>query len=358
MLLLLAGLLAAPSFKREPVSLSVYPASVHTPTRTLELSLTAFGSAQPLLCAGETVVPLVPNGKVSANTPLLLGYEEDCSFLLSRLAQGYAIPSQAPTDGQVREALLTLRTATSPLARGSAYGYLQTLLFPSPTYDYAALHREWSAVLPRVAQTVSLPYEGWFYGECDGYESVFDTLSAEDLTPSGFTALLSAPPEAPASGKLYTEPRLWLAALCSSSEADLLTEGETYRFSLETGTVSATLLPVRREGERALLLFDALTFPSVLPPRTSRVSLTLSAPSALRVPACAVRQQESGTFVYALVGQRVLARGVRVREEDGVWAYVEPDPSVVCGGETLRPLREHEAVIWDGQNLYHRKILP
>lgn len=352
----MALLLASPSLRREPASLSVYPATVYAPVSTLTLSVVSFGRAVPLECAGETVVPICPNGKVSANTPLLLGYEGDCSALIDRLAPRYAVPPSPPEGREVRQALLSLRTAPTEAARQTADAYLRRLLSPPPVYDYAALHRELRECLP-LAQTLCAPTDGWFYGSCDGYEGALDTPDPAVLTPSLWEALLQTPATSPAPGKLYTSPELWLAALCTADLAHRLSVGETYLFPFSTGPLSATLIRLPAEGDRVLLLFRACTFPSLLPPRTSTVTLVLSAPPSLRVPACAVRHEGDATFVYALVGERVMARGIAVREEDGVWAYVEPVSSAVIEGETLRPLREMEAVVYEGADLYHRKII-
>lgn len=216
-----------------------------------------------------------------------------------------------------------------------------------------ALYAELSEMVKHTNDPAPVPaaMDGTFYHTADGYEHVFGTEIAKNLTPEGLTALLSAPAERRESiGRLVSNGTWYLAVPASKALADTYTADTAYTMHLEGGSLSMILekITLAENGEGALLLFRADARPAFLSlSRAQRVRIEKQAVTGLSIPACALSAQ--GT-VYVIRDGVARLCPVSLLQTDGGCA-------LILAEEREGALAAGERVIVSARQLFDGKVL-
>ena len=193
--------------------------------------------------------------------------------------------------------------------------------------------------------------DGVFYSATDGYEAVFGTKTAADLTPEGLRTLLEAAPDPIESvGKLVSQSTWFLAIPTTRDIANTYSDSQSYVLYFEDGALSMTLdrITPAADGEEALLLFRADAMPTWLSlSRAQSVRVEREQVTGLSIPAHALIE---GNAVYIL--------------QDGVARLRCVTPLQTAQGCVLVSienkdgyLREGDTVIVSTRQLFDGKVL-
>ena len=220
-------------------------------------------------------------------------------------------------------------------------------------------------------ETLTSSEGGYFYYNCDGYESTFtlDALSSLDLDTlqSQMNDVRSVPvKENGAVGKMVYDYTWYFACVCETSVASLLCEGELYEITLfekENTEVEMTLEKVgESNGAQTMLIFSCSVMPDGFSfGRYQTFEIKISSVSGYRVPSNAIYRMtdsESGeekVGVYILNASVVHFRRVEIIAEcDGYYIVAECDRSLDNYKEFLDL---NDLIIISGKDLYDGKII-
>lgn len=203
---------------------------------------------------------------------------------------------------------------------------------------------------------------GYYYAECDGYESVFTADVALSMTPEEFLALADRQPEntETAVGKIARSYRWYFGMIAPEEmEADLAV-GNSYEASfLYNGGKTLTVTLERAESfeDGLMLVFSCETLPENFQfSRVQPVSVAYRNYEGIRLPISALRVVDGIHGVYILRGSIVHYRAVEI-------LYEEDDFCIVCAEYTEDPpdgyswLRCNDIVITKGRGLYEGRVL-
>lgn len=219
-----------------------------------------FRTSEPLSPASGSVVPSVSVGeKVSVGSEVARVYSDAHSStvselhelsrrinLLSSMANGgelstkdvskldsevYSLMtdiSRSVAAGRYNEAVSRrIDLLTKINKRGLASG-----MASAQSSQLNALISEREELIARLGEARSIvgaSRAGWYYPECDGYESIFDASQIDFLTYEKFVGAISSPPNSPSNtGKIVTENRWYFAFETTSDDIKKKTLGEEY----------------------------------------------------------------------------------------------------------------------------------
>lgn len=175
--------------------------------------------------------------------------------------------------------------------------------------------------------SISSDSVGYFFRDCDGYESLFDPKLLSDITVGSFASLIAGDPESTDSaiGKMIDDPKWYLCVPLSAADSKGFAEGEKYRIIFNDNgarTLSMTLESLvldlddyDGDGDRAeaLLIFWSKEMPKNFKYlRLQDVSIELARYSGYRIPLTAVRYYDGMTGVYTINGGYVFFRQIKV----------------------------------------------
>lgn len=330
----------------------------------------------------------------------LNGYGERISLL--RELGGTGTPADArDTADAVDRDYLELLAAAGKGDLSAVSGYADSMLDGLGRYDVitgasgsqsvAALVAERAALVEGLTRIspMSTDRSGYFYYQCDGYESVFDYAAAMQMTPDEFRELTARQASAVSEGVVgkMVYSTVWYAAAyipLSDGAIEVFQQGiarhKTYvmRCSDSAGTeLSMTLERLVPDEGGALVVFSSQDMPRGFD-FTRRISVETVAfeTGGYRIPVEAVvtlRSKETGedvTGVYILAGNVVEFRKISVYvRRDGyiiaetfedVRAYLDSLPEEEYDKRTADGwsyLRLNDNIITGGNELYEGKVI-
>ena len=214
------------------------------------------------------------------------------------------------------------------------------------------LQSEWDALVAFVdaPQTVPATKDGIFYRQADGFEALFGTLAARELTPEGLDTLLAAPTKADdVIGKLVSTGSWCFAIPTDAANAATYRVGTPYTVHFDQNQVQATLqltaVTYSEDGERAILLLEGDAMPKDLAPtRRQSVTVEKETVTGLAIPASALTE---GNTVYV--------------DDNGVARAHTVTPVLVQNGCVLLPtdgtLQVGDRVLISARRVYDGKVL-
>jgi hypothetical protein len=190
---------------------------------------------------------------------------------------------------------------------------------------------------------------GYFFRDCDGYESIFDPALLDTITVGGFAELVSRDPAdvSGSVGKMISDPKWYLCVMLNSGEEEGFVEGKKYGVVYNDNAARRLMMTLERivldlddhdgDGDRAeaLLILSSKEMPkdfSYL--RAQDVSIEVAKYEGYRIPQSAVRYYDGMTGVYTLVGGYVFFRQIDVIYE-GSGYVIAADYAVAEPGRPL-----------------------
>ncbi|MBR5124258.1 MAG: hypothetical protein IKU90_03930 [Clostridia bacterium] len=261
----------------------------------------------------------------------------------------------------------------------------------SGNQSLAALKTERNALvegLPRIS-SMSTQRSGYFYYDCDGYESVFDYASALTMTPEEFRAMTErSANRIPAGtvGKMVYSPTWYAAAYIPLSDGAIelfqqgIVNGATYTMlcggsaGLELNMTIVRMVP---DENGALVVFSSQDMPKGFAfERSFRAETVALQTTGYRIPAEAVvtlHSKETGedvTGVYILAGNVVEFRKIRIRVRRDGYIIADTYEDVKAYLDTLSDeeyaertadgwsyLGLNDNIITSGNELYEGKVI-
>ena len=244
--------------------------------------------------------------------------------------------------------------------------------------EIAALKRERNALQSRissVSQRLTAAYSGYYYGDIDGYESIFKPELLDELTLDSFRALtLSAPStinESRVAGKIVKDFVWYVVCETDKFSASAYEPGHYYRlnfpaFSEETVNMELMKTVSVTSEDTALLVFRGNTAPQDFPYlRSQRVDIIGKSYSGLAVPKKALRIVDGNPGVFILDGDIVRFRLVEILFEDEDYYIVSAEPPRLDDPENVsaadkpagRYLALYDSIIVGGKALFDGKTV-
>ena len=229
---------------------------------------------------------------------------------------------------------------------------------------YSALQAERNAQIAqlgtcRAEQTT--PCSGYYYAQCDGYETLFTGERAKTMTAAEFDALTEAEAvHKDCAGKIARSTTWYAACRVPADREDDFAAGKIYeiRFPYNGGkALNMRLLRMDSDENGILLVFSS----DELPPdfrftRAQTIVIGTKNLEGLRLPLSALRMSGQTTGVYILEGGVVRFRAVRIlfEGEDYFLADAAPqeDPP-----EGMKWLQRNDFVITRGRGLSDGRVL-
>lgn len=202
---------------------------------------------------------------------------------------------------------------------------------------------------------------GYYYADCDGYESAFTSDAALSVTPEEFLRLIGTEPGKAAAGGKIAPGYTWYAACISrDSIAASFAVGQKYPVSFPHNggtTLQMTLVRTEESDSGSLLVFSSTALPGDFAfIRSQPVAVTAGEYSGIRLPLSALRAVDGVSGVYVLSGGIVRYRAVSVLAEGEDWFLADPDPDADPPAE-MKWLSRNDIVITNGRGLYEGRIL-
>ena len=204
---------------------------------------------------------------------------------------------------------------------------------------------------------------GYFYSFVDGYEGIFTSSVADDLSADDFNELITtAPSKALAIGKMTYHTEWRFVTMLDADASAHFVEGETYDLIFTgNGDVVFPLRLLRKsvdaETENELLVFFCDRAPSGFSfERFQSVEAVVEKVSGITVPKSCVHRSGGEYYVYILNGSVVLERRIMI-------VYKGRDHYIVANGafidyEDGKPyLKSNDVLILDGNNLFDGRII-
>lgn len=266
-------------------------------------------------------------------------YLSDYAALMGALGTGNFIAAEKSANGVA--ASLALRDATA------------TQTADALRAEIAALQAQLQELVAYVDAPQSVPTEadGYFYRTVDGYEALFGTAAAQNLSPEGLETLLNSPTDtADCIGKMLRDGTWYLALPADAALAATYEVGASYTVRFESAALSTQLvleqINFAANGESALLLLRGNSLPEGLDVcRRQSVLVEKETVQGLSVPAAALN--EDGTV---FVNENGVARVRRL-------SPVCDRPLLSLPGEAEGFLREGEQILVSTRSLYDGKVL-
>lgn len=222
-----------------------------------------------------------------------------------------------------------------------------------------------------IEETVAAGLSGYFYSDIDGYENIFSSANAADMTLSDFDTMKSSSPadfdyvngKGCAVGKIVTDYNWYIVCEADSDALRTFRDGNKYTVIFPYSAdceLDMTLYRVISDVEsgRVLLIFktgmnpDGFNFL-----RLQTVEIVRSSYTGYRIPIASVRILNERQGVYILDGNIVEFRDVLPLCESNGYFIVEVQPDSSEDEEAYLRLGLYDLVITKGTNLYEGKII-
>lgn len=248
--------------------------------------------------------------------------------------------------------------------------------------EIASLQSERSALQSRISSVSKSLYaasSGYYYGDVDGYETIFTPDKLNGLTLDSFRELTSHEAETSLSshtaGKIVTDFVWHLVCEADKYSAAGFTVGSYYKlrfpsFSEETVTMKLVNAVSVTSDDTALLVFRGNTAPESFPYlRTQEADIIGQSYTGLAVSKKAVRIVDGQKGVYILDGDIVRFRLIEILFEDEDSYIVAPEKPVpdeadatteeigIADRPAYKYLSLYDNVIVGGKDLFDGKIL-
>lgn len=211
------------------------------------------------------------------------------------------------------------------------------------------------------SEYVTTPQSGYFYSETDGYETIFTSDRAKDITIEEFDTLIKESPiyATNAVGTLLTSAKWYYVTKTSDENAEGFIAGVTYDcLFIDNGyqeKIPMKLISKETEDGNALLVFYSSSLPRDFDiTRCQRMEAVRAEYTGLRIPTDVVRVKDGIAYVY------ILKEGIaREREIDILW---EQNGYFIVS-ESFEGLSErgnlalNDLIILDESNLYDGKFI-
>lgn len=214
---------------------------------------------------------------------------------------------------------------------------------------------------------------GYFFGDVDGYENVFDISDIDSMSLSDFEQLLEKEADETladsGSVKIVNDFIWYLACFVDSEKAATLVQGRKYTLVFPESAdeeMGMTLYRVVSEinSSTAVVVFRV----NVLPPdfsykRFQPAEIVLTSLEGISVPKKALRVVDGVEGVYILVGDVVRFRAVeRIAEKDGYYvAKLKTNKELfeesVNDDVLVKSLSLYDNIIVSGKDLFDGKIV-
>lgn len=213
-------------------------------------------------------------------------------------------------------------------------------------------------------RTVTSDEIGYFYSECDGYESRFDSDDLMSATIADFTKLLDRSLEPTqnnnAVGKIVTDHNWYLICVLPLEEVRGMSESQRYNicFGGENDRVinmQLDRLVYEFGNEKSVLVFRSSDMPEDFSyTRFQTVTIEQEGFNGYRVPISAVRSLDGVSGVYVLRGSLVEFREISpINVQDGmVTVDADAEPS-----GAYSTLQYYDRIIVRGKELYVGRII-
>ncbi|MFA6948852.1 MAG: HlyD family efflux transporter periplasmic adaptor subunit [Eubacteriales bacterium] len=294
----------------------------------------------------------------------------DTTQIDTRIAGTYSEITYSMASGDIgyalrrRDELLTLINKRRIITRSVAdYNDRITTL----TGERAAL----SGLGAEIAETVKAGISGYFYSDIDGYENVFTSAKASDMTIADFDSMKEAPPadfdfvsgKGYGIGKIVTDYNWYIVCEADADALRTFRDGNKYTVIFPYSAdceIAMTLYRVISDAEsgRVVLIFKTGVNPDGFNYlRRQTVEVVRSAYTGYRVPISSVRILGDRQGVYILDGNIVQFRDVLPLCESNGYFIVEVQPDSAENEQAYLRLGLYDLVITKGTNLYEGKII-
>lgn len=220
------------------------------------------------------------------------------------------------------------------------------------------------ASLGAPGKTLSADKLGYFYSECDGYETFFDADGVMNATIADFESVLAGEQTPELSehtvGKIVTDYNWYLVCQLPVEQTRGMSESKRYtlHFDGENGrtlTMQLARLVYEYGNDKSVLVFQSEEMPEGFTyTRFQTVTIEQEQFSGYRVPISAVRSLDGISGVYVLRGSIVEFREISpVNVQDGV---VTVDADAEATGK-YKMLQYYDRIIVKGKDLYVGKII-
>ena len=238
----------------------------------------------------------------------------------SDVSDDYDVLMQAIASGKYRQALDISDDFCADLGR------LKVLSKDSSGFyeryrELLSERRQLLASLGSPTGSVTASSAGYFFYECDGYETVFTEKLVKEFTESNFNAAVSSASSGTSGtfGKIAGDSEWYLACVCEGTDMAFLECGEKCNIVFEDNsdiTIAMTLEKKIRTETGMLMLFSSSEMLSGFNYlREQRVKLEFRVYDGYRVPVSAVHSYEGMTGVFALNGGYVNFRKINILSE-------------------------------------------
>ncbi len=226
-----------------------------------------------------------------------------------------------------------------------------------------AEREKYESSLGAVTTSIYSDRSGYFYSVCDGYESIFTSDAALDMSFDDFISYTKRSPDNVSEGtvgKIAYDYRWHL--VCPIQKADLkdMVVGRSYDIVFEVnGNKRMSLKLVKTvsdtDGDSSLLIFESFDTPKEFSfARMQSVKIIKSSVSGIRVPIGALRVVDGKEGVYILYGSKVyFCTADIIAQNENYYIAAEPDPAKTPYGV----LYVYDNIIVSGKNIYAGKVI-
>ncbi len=220
-----------------------------------------------------------------------------------------------------------------------------------------SLKAELNKPLPTAKKQIKAEKSGYFVSTTDGYESVFNSVDVENLTPE---ILSGAKPKNNGSdiiGKIVSDYEWYIAAQVSINDSMNYKEGDRLKIlttvkSSPTLSVTVKKINISEKKSQAVIVFACSEMNSELASmRSGPMTVVKSEYSGLKVPSKALRVVDSVRGVYVLNGMQVEFLPVEI--------IYSTENYIICEkqNDNEKALKLYDRVVVKGKNLYDGKIV-
>ncbi len=211
-------------------------------------------------------------------------------------------------------------------------------------------------------ETVTTSQSGYFYAETDGFEQIFTTEIAENLTLKSFSALLDASPSTAtnAVGTLVTSSKWYYATKTDADTAQGFTVGTQYAcLFIDNGyseNIPMKLVSKETENGETLLVFFSSSLPRDFDiTRCQRMEAVKAEYTGLRIPTEVVRVRDGVTYVYILKEGIAREREIEILwEQNGYFIISEQFEGI----SDMPNIALNDLILIDEEGLYDGKFIP
>ena len=178
--------------------------------------------------------------------------------------------------------------------------------------------------LGTLSETVVSPASGYYYSECDGYETVFSSSKIDSLSLSVLNELISSEPEPVegTAGKIVTSHKWYLACPMTKEDAAKIGGvGGLFRVTMQNNAECVLDMKVYSVGttaDDALVIFECEDVREGFDfTRSQSVTVVTSETTGFKVPISAVRIVDGIEGVYIIDEIKVGFRRIDVIDESG-----------------------------------------